>query len=176
MKAHLATENYLKCSGLTYTILRNGVYAESWQRYTGDLSEGVIELPADGPIAWVSRDDLAAGIARLLANGSSKGQTLTLTGSAALNVAAVVEIASRILEVPMVREIVSLDDFIVDRIAAGRSEITARQWATTYFAMERGEFARVDSFLQRLLGRQLRSFEEVFTPMLARAAVKQTST
>jgi uncharacterized protein YbjT (DUF2867 family) len=35
MQAHLETEAYLKRSGLTYTIIREGIYSESWPLYFG---------------------------------------------------------------------------------------------------------------------------------------------
>jgi uncharacterized protein YbjT (DUF2867 family) len=35
MQAHLDTEAYLKASGLVYTIVREGIYAESWPLYLG---------------------------------------------------------------------------------------------------------------------------------------------
>ena len=42
MQAHLDTEKYLKESGVTYTIIREGIYSESWPLYLGffDSSEG----------------------------------------------------------------------------------------------------------------------------------------
>ena len=35
MQAHLDTETYLKASGITYTIVREGIYAESFPLYLG---------------------------------------------------------------------------------------------------------------------------------------------
>src|SRR5947208_2046420 len=64
---HHASEGYLASSGAAYTVLRNGQYIENLPTFldpsvmTGDLA-----LPQDGPTAWVSRIDLAEGIARLL--------------------------------------------------------------------------------------------------------------
>ena len=55
MKAHLDTEAYLMASGLPFTILKNGVYAESWPLYLGDVTGDEEVIPADGPVSWVSR-------------------------------------------------------------------------------------------------------------------------
>lgn len=70
MSAHLATEAYLKASGLEWIILREGIYAESWSLYAGFLSlenGSEIVVPGDGGVAWVSRDDLGEATARILA-------------------------------------------------------------------------------------------------------------
>lgn len=71
MQAHLDTERYLKESGLTYTIIREGIYSESWPLYFGywNPSRGSeVRIPdGDGGIAWVCRDDLGEGTAKLIA-------------------------------------------------------------------------------------------------------------
>ncbi len=71
MQAHLDTERYLKESGLTYTILREGIYSESYPLYFGFWSakegEDEVLVPhSDGGIAWVCREDLGEGTARIL--------------------------------------------------------------------------------------------------------------
>ena len=71
MQAHLATEAYLKASGLAYTIIREGIYSESWPLYFGYWKPGrpgneVLIPHGDGGIAWVCRDDLGEGTAKLM--------------------------------------------------------------------------------------------------------------
>ena len=71
MQAHIATEKYLKESGLTYTIIREGIYSESWPLYFGYWKptrpgNEVLIPHGDGGIAWVCRDDLGEGTARLM--------------------------------------------------------------------------------------------------------------
>jgi uncharacterized protein YbjT (DUF2867 family) len=153
MKAHLDTEADIKASGLPFTILKNGVYAEAWESYLGKSGEVVV--PADGPISWVSRLDLAEGIAKLLLDGGHLGETLNLTGPDAVDIKSVAGLQGR----PM--RIVSTEEYVAKLRAAGKDEDFARKWATTYFAMERGEFARIDSFLRTLLGRPLKTVEQV---------------
>jgi uncharacterized protein YbjT (DUF2867 family) len=153
MKAHLDTERYLKSSGLPFTILKNGVYAEAWGLYLGESGEVVV--PADGAVSWVSRADLAEGTARLLLAGGHEGETLSLTGPAAIDLKAVAGMLGRPLR------IVPVEEYVARLKAAGKSEDYARQWATTYFGVARGEFGKVDPFLGSLLGRPLRTMEEV---------------
>ena len=77
MQAHLDTEKYLKESGLTYTILREGIYSESYPLYFGFWSPGegndeVLVPYSDGGIAWVSREDLGEGTAKIMVEVGAK--------------------------------------------------------------------------------------------------------
>jgi uncharacterized protein YbjT (DUF2867 family) len=71
MHAHLDTENYLKQSGITYTIIREGIYSESYPLYFGywNPHRGKdVKIPyGDGGIAWVCREDLGEGTAKVIA-------------------------------------------------------------------------------------------------------------
>ncbi|QJW98345.1 SDR family oxidoreductase [Frigoriglobus tundricola] len=166
MKAHLDTEADLRSSGLAFTILRNGAYAEGWRLYLGDVSGGEAVVPGDGPVSWVSRSDLADGTARLLLGAGHAGETRNLTGPGAIDLKGTAGILGRVRARPIVRRIVPVEDYVSRAVAAGKTEEFAREWATTYFGLERGEFGKVDPFLGALVGRPLRTLEEV----LAQAA------
>jgi uncharacterized protein YbjT (DUF2867 family) len=169
MKAHLDTEAYLLASGLPFTILKNGVYAEAWQLYLGDVIGDEVVIPADGPVSWVSRADLAEGTARLLYEGGHEGEMLNLTGPAALDIKAVAEILGRVRGRPLVVKIAPLEEYACRLISAGKSADFARQWGTTYLGMHRGEFGKVDPFLGSLLGRPLQTIAEVLARDLSAA-------
>lgn len=72
MEAHLNTTKYLKASGLTWTIVREAIYAHLWNNFAGFLRlEGKDEfdviISADGPNSWASREDLGEGTAQIVA-------------------------------------------------------------------------------------------------------------
>ncbi|OJD30889.1 uncharacterized protein BKCO1_540008 [Diplodia corticola] len=88
MKAHLDTERYLASLAaesdgkFTYTIVRQGLYTESFPLYLAflDVARPPAQLPAEvriphpgtGPgIAWVKRDELGEATARLIARYTS---------------------------------------------------------------------------------------------------------
>ena len=150
MRAHLDSERYLKASGLPFTILRNSAYAERWDLYLG--KHGEVTVPADGPISWVSKADLAEGTARLLLEGGHKGEILNLTGPATLALEAVAAMQKRPFR------IVPIEEYIA---RSKEDEDHARKWATTYAGLARGEWAKVDPFLGNLLGRKLRTMADV---------------
>jgi len=82
---HLGTEDALKASGLTYTILRNGWYTEN---YTGSAKGAIgagafIGCAGNGKIASAARVDFAAVAAVVLAGAGHENKTYELAGDAA---------------------------------------------------------------------------------------------
>ena len=99
MRHHCTTEEMLRGSGLAWTALRNGFYAQSGIGFMGDaLKTGVIEAPGDGQVSWTAHADLAEAAAIVLADvGRFDGPTPPLTGSQALDLAGLAAIASDLL-------------------------------------------------------------------------------
>ncbi|OCH92025.1 NmrA-like family protein [Obba rivulosa] len=174
MQAHLDTERYLKQSGLTYTILREGIYSESFPLYFGffDPQEGGNEvlIPySDGAIAWVSRPDLGEGTAKIMASGGYENETHLLSGSRTLTLAQLAAKISAIIGRPLTLRVVSEDEYVranVGKHGPRGEEPFLRKWATTYKALARGELDVVDPFLQNLLGRPLKPMEDTLQEML----------
>ncbi|KAI0765716.1 NmrA-like family protein [Trametes elegans] len=172
MQAHIDTEKYLKESGLTYTILREGIYSESYPLYFGffDPAEGKDEVVipySDGPIAWVSREDLGEGTAKIM--GGFQNETRLLSGSRAISLKEIADKVSSLLG-RNVRLVVSTeDDYVQANLGKhgprGEEEFL-RKWVTTYKALERGELDVVDPLLQQVLGRELKPFEDTLKETL----------
>lgn len=80
--AHRATENLIKGSGLTWTILRNGLYAELFGSLLTWRADGLESAFGDGKLTAVTRSDLAVAAAVVASNSASyAGRTLELLGS-----------------------------------------------------------------------------------------------
>ncbi|MCE9576392.1 MAG: NAD(P)H-binding protein [Deltaproteobacteria bacterium] len=154
MLDHAATEAMLAESWLAWTALRNGFYAASGLALMGDaLTTGVLEAPADGAVSWTAHADLAEAAAIVLADeGRYDGPTPPLTGSQALDLAAIASIASE-LGRPVRRVVISDDDLRARMAAHGAPAPRAAIALGLYHASRRGEFAAVDPTLARLLGR-----------------------
>lgn len=155
MHTHAATEDLLAASGLPFTALRNGFYAES---ALGLLSgvEATHELvaPEDGKVAWTDHADLAAAAAAILIDeGRFDGPTPPLTGSAALDLADLAAIASDVLGHGVMRRMVPDEAFKAGLIAGGLPEGYAAMLLGLHEASRRGEFAAVDPTLEALIGR-----------------------
>ncbi|MBD0320769.1 MAG: SDR family oxidoreductase, partial [Gemmatimonadetes bacterium] len=81
---HLATESDLKASGVPFTILRNGWYAEN---YTGSIPGALaggafIGSAGEGRISAATRDDFADAAVAVL-GGGHEGRTYELAGDEA---------------------------------------------------------------------------------------------
>ncbi|KAH9831872.1 NmrA-like family protein [Rhodofomes roseus] len=174
MQAHLDTEAYLKHSGLTYTILREGIYSESYPLYFGywSPSEGTDEVVVphgDGAIAWVSRPDLGDGTARIIAAESGyENRTLLLSGTRVVTLSALASTVSALLNRPVHLKVVSEGEYVAAHTGRPGPRGEAgflRKWATTYRALGRGECAVADPTLREIIGREPTPFEETVREM-----------
>ncbi|MER5503173.1 NAD(P)H-binding protein [Streptomyces sp. NPDC002466] len=79
--AHRATEQLIKASGLGWTVLRNGLYAELFGALLTWTADGVESAFGDGALAAVARADLAAAAAVVASNPAPHtGKTYDLVG------------------------------------------------------------------------------------------------
>jgi NAD(P)H dehydrogenase (quinone) len=168
---HHDTEAYLASCGAAYTVLRNGQYIENLPTFLGQsIFTGDLALPADGPTAWVSRVDLAEGIARLLLMDAPLPQSIALSGPEALDFAEIAEISGRAMGKTIVRRVISSGEFSAGLIGRGFPPRLAQSLATGFASRAAGELAGIDPALQRVLGRPLRRVAEVLPELLARTA------
>ncbi|MFH9861719.1 NAD(P)H-binding protein [Streptomyces sp. NPDC017202] len=71
--AHRATERLVRASGLPWTILRNGLYAELFGGLLMWADDGVESAFGDGALAAVAREDLADAAAAVAADPARHG-------------------------------------------------------------------------------------------------------
>jgi uncharacterized protein YbjT (DUF2867 family) len=91
---HYRVEQYLKASGLAYTILRPESFMQNMiTYYAGSIRSDHAFYIAGGsaPLAFIDVRDIAAVIAKVLTTEGHPGATYTLTGSEALTYAQVAE-------------------------------------------------------------------------------------
>ncbi|EXJ79702.1 hypothetical protein A1O3_07985 [Capronia epimyces CBS 606.96] len=182
-QAHIQTIEYLTQSGLQYVVVREGIYAESWWLYAGyqsqsfkkgDSSEIRFVIPNDGPVAWVSWDDLGEATAKIVQHYERYlGQTLNLTGPRTTTLRDIAKLVQRYTGRNVTVE-------IVGRKAAERYHKYEKKslpedrfwaiesWAGWHDAIAQGETATIDPLIGELLGRQPKGIEEIaetlFTP------------
>jgi NAD(P)H dehydrogenase (quinone) len=64
MWTHATTETMLANSGVPWTALRNGFYADAELRFMGtEWQQGRVAAPADGKVAWTTHTHLAEAAA-----------------------------------------------------------------------------------------------------------------
>jgi hypothetical protein len=188
MQAHLDTERYLaqlaaERPSFTYTIVRQGLYTESYGLYLSflDLKNPPNELKiphnGEGPgISWVKREELGEGTAQLLAEYNKNPATfshindkLLLSGPQELSIGESVKSISRVLGKDVKIQQCSIDEWASQESVNGASKYLAgdmkKRWATAYDALRRGEGAVVTDHLRRLLGREPEGFETTIKNM-----------
>ncbi len=152
---HAATEALLAASGVAWTALRHGFYAQSLLAMQAEgLADRAIVAPMDGPVAWTTHDDLAAADAALLASDRViDGPTPPLTGPDALDLAGIARLVGEVTGTPVSRSFVGLDDLDARAERSG-APAGARAVMQGYFrAAAAGEFAAIDPTLADMIGR-----------------------
>jgi NAD(P)H dehydrogenase (quinone) len=97
LESHFQTEDYIKASGLTYTFLRNNIYADMLPMYVGEkVFESGINLPAGtGKVPFALRREMGEAAANiLLQSGQHENKTYELTNAELYSFEDVAEILS----------------------------------------------------------------------------------
>ncbi|TNY24478.1 NmrA-like family protein [Rhodotorula diobovata] len=177
MQAHLRTEAYLrevaaKDPAFTYTVVREGLYTESFGLYTAFFSlsspTSPIRIPHDGSapgVAWAKLEDLGEATARVLvatsSSGKYKNELLLLTGERVLSLSETVSLLGTAAGLPSLHiERVSPEEYAKQpALEAGFASYGGRDkwalpWSTAWEGIRRGETAHVTQTLREVLGRE----------------------
>ncbi|MFB7084382.1 NAD(P)H-binding protein [Streptomyces sp. NPDC056296] len=157
---HIATEAILAGSGVSWTALRNGAYGPLDQVLGPWLRTGRITQPADGPVPYTDRADIAEATAVILSGDRPFDGPVTLTAPAAVTFDDLAGIASGLAGRTVERIVVEDEQWVADQTASGVPEEMALLMLTWYQAARAGFFAEADPLLSELLGREPRSAAE----------------
>ncbi|KAF2754111.1 NAD(P)-binding protein [Pseudovirgaria hyperparasitica] len=179
MRAHLVTEKYLqdKVNDTRWTILREGLYNESWPLYLGHWNIGndqraVVKIAGDGKINWTSIPDLGLANASIIVDDSLRWnhKIVTLSAMNSHTLAEVAEMVSSSLGRELRVEIVSRNEheqYYIDE--QGEDEGMIKWWSRTYDALPDGECEKFDNTFVQLLrpfGRGPKPMQETVAEML----------
>lgn len=160
LSIHAATEAHLAASGVAWTALRNGFYGDLGQLLGPWQSTGAIAKPADGPFTWVDRRDAAEAAATILTGDAPLEGPVDLTPSSPVTLADFAAAASELTGRHVERLVVEDEQWVAGETENGVPEAAARFTLSMFQATRSGHFARTDSTLARLLGREPRSIAE----------------
>ena len=83
LESHFQTEDYLKATGLHYSIFRNSLYTDMVPVYVGEkvLEKGIFLPAGDGKVAYALRREMGEGIANVLVDNTTENRIFELTGA-----------------------------------------------------------------------------------------------
>ncbi|KAK6826065.1 hypothetical protein PG987_013559 [Apiospora arundinis] len=179
MRAHVRTEAYLESlrdgGKVEVTVLREGLYNESWPLYLGYFFDvqnderGTVKLGGDGKICWTAIADLGVANALVLTQPGDEwaGRTVYLS-TAPAGAGHEGDRGDGKVEVEIVGRKEHERHYVEDR---GMDRPGVEWWATTYDALEDGECLIDDPTLGRLLdsvGRKAVPIEETVKEMVSK--------
>lgn len=149
---HLATEHAIRTTGIPYTILRNGLYADFVQALDLEAAIQKGELctyPGDWQFNSVTREDLAAGITATLTGYGHENKTYELAAPAAWTFT---ELAAVLSE-------------LADRPISWRQDPGIVHWL--YGFLGKIDTSSTSADLERLIGRPVMSLKETVRSFLS---------
>jgi len=163
------TEGILDGSGLAWTVLRFGSFAELQlpPAATAVQNGRLVTNNGDGRIGAVSRRDCAEAAAVTLTTDGHAGQTYNITGPEALSPTDLVELYGELSGRPV--KVVDLDDRVLIWVLIGIGTPMPIAQAITAFgrAVRRGYFDVVDPAFERLTGRPPTTLRDVLIALRA---------
>lgn len=162
---HYATEELIKNSGLSYTILRNNLYSENLiptlQQAVGSGILGT--ATGEGATAYVTRHDCAWSAAAALASTTTDNQIVDVTGPEAISGSELAQIASEISGKSI--QFVPLETAKLVEIfeAIGLPSGMAQAYASFDTASARGEYAQTTATVQQLTGKSPTTLKQFLT-------------
>jgi NAD(P)H dehydrogenase (quinone) len=154
------SEQTLKASGLTYTILYQTPFSEVLHFYYGftPYEKGFHLTQGNGKMAPVTRDDLAEAEAVILTTPGHENKSYTLTGSEAISFADIAKILEELKGQPVPYRVIPDREYIDMRIAEG-IPLQMAEFAFNWLSyINAGEYDGNPRDIELLLGRKTASF------------------
>ncbi len=155
--SHLESENFLKESGLTYTILQNGIYQEMILAFVGEkvTETGTILFPAkDGKASWVLREELAEAAANVLITEGHENKTYNLTNNTAVGFKQIATYISEALSKEVSYNSPDVEEFKAILEKSGVPEMYIGMFIMWGTGVAEGMMDLEDSTLESFLGRK----------------------
>lgn len=154
--AYISTEKLIKGSGITYTIMRNSLYADVLPMFVGDkVFETGIFLPAGtGRTSFTTRFDMAEASANILSSEGHENKEYVIANESNYSLNEVATILSELSGKQIQYSSPSAKIFKDTLSKAGVPMESVVMVASFCEAIKQGEFSKTGSDLGKLLGRK----------------------
>jgi uncharacterized protein YbjT (DUF2867 family) len=150
--SHRATEDLIRDAGVPFAFLRMNLFLDDLPLWFDP--DGVCRGPAgDGRVALISRADVGAVTAAVLAADGYRNEVLDLSGDEAPTEAEFAASCSEASGRELRYEPGSRADYIASRLAMGRKPWDAEAGAGSYLAVAAGELGQPSDVVRRVTGR-----------------------
>lgn len=162
MISHFQTEDYIKKSGLTYTFLRNTMYADAIPQIVGhDVVEGGIFLPGgDGKVPYALRREMGEAAANLLLQEGHENKIYNITGSKAYSYEDIAKELSLILDKTIRYIDADVKTFTQILKQSGIPEFALYLLAETVYDIKQHQYEIDSNIMEKLLGRPTASLSQ----------------
>lgn len=163
MMSHFQTEDYIKQSGLTYTFVRNTMYADALTQILGNqvLEQGINLPGGNGKVPYALRREMGEGIANLLTEAGHENRTYNICGNNTYGYADVANALSELSSKSISNQDIQEEDFKNLLQQIGFPEFLIYLHAGTIYDIKKHQFEIESNDLEKLLGRppaDLKSF------------------
>ena len=162
---HLGTEQALKASGVSYSILRMCWYTDYLIPTLAPAvaSAKLIAATGQGGAPYVTREDCAQAAAAALASSDSSNKTWNITGPDLMTYAELAKLASDLTGRPVSFEAVTPEERVAQLIAAGTPEFIAKLLVSSQKAIAEGKMGTPTTAVKELTGREPMTVREFLT-------------
>lgn len=168
---HADTEAYLQASGVAWTVLRNGVYADEVMREAAQpLQTGVLMSPTNGAgTSFIARNDIAHATVAVLLGKGHEGKIYTLTGPEAITQAQFAQLPSQVTGKPIQYVPISFEQLEAGLRQTGMPDMIVSLVIGMHQATAQGRTAPVTHDFATLTGHAPEPYEAVVRRALANA-------
>lgn len=162
---HVITEQAILDSGLTYTILRNYLYAENLLMVLGNaLDEGRFYGAAgEARVSWLTRRDCAEAAAGAMLNAYAHANRIyDVTGPRSYTYTEVAALLSQVEGRTIAYEDLSSDGYLELLVNRGLPKPAAEVLLGLELSLRSGEMEPVNDMVQTLTGREPETLESFF--------------
>lgn len=165
---HRETEELIKNSGLTYTLLRNGWYTENYTQAAQQVIEqGILHGAAhDGKISSATRSDYAEAAAHVLTTAGHDNKIYELAGSASYTLTELADELSQIANKKVIYQNLTGDEFHQLLVNIGLPAFVADILVDADVQASQGALFSESKDLEHLLARPSTSLRTVLTSQL----------
>ncbi|MET9957291.1 SDR family oxidoreductase [Streptomyces sp. NPDC006339] len=166
---HQATEEAIKASGLTHSLLRNGWYNENYipTAQQGAATGTIIGSARDGRISSASRADYAAAAAAVLTGDGHDNTVYELSGDTVFTMDDVAANTTAVTGTPVTYQDLPAQDHARALAEAGLPEPVVQMLLAIDAGTADGQLAGTTGDLSRLIGRPTTALRATLTAALA---------